>query len=167
MLMIAVAGCLTIGGCSSDDDNNSNTPIPNADLVGTYKMTAWNVPEEVDLDDDGVVNTNLLNETECYDESMMTINSNGTYTMMYSYVNIEGGAMSCQNETTTGTWVRNGNSFTTTHISGGQNMNTPYTFASGNTTTLTRNITDGSYPTVNNGTAEYAQGNISIVMTRQ
>lgn len=165
--MIAVAGCLSMASCSNDDDNNSVNTNPNSDLVGTYRMTAWNSPMSVDFDNDGTSNTNMMNESPCYDDSMMTINANGTYTMTYNYVNINGGTVSCQAETTNGTWTRNGNSFSTSHLLGGQNMNTSYNFASGSSTTLTRNMSNWNYPTMNNGTAEYAQGNVSMVMTRQ
>lgn len=168
MLMLAVVGSLSLGACSSDDDNNANVN-PNADLVGTYKMTAWNAPMSLDFNGDGTSNTNMMNESTCYNNSEMIIENDGSYTMTYNYVNIDGsGNVSCQTETTFGTWTRNGNSFTTTHLSGGQNMDVNYNFAAGNSTTLTRNMTNWNYPMLDiDGNAAWGNGNVNLVMTRQ
>lgn len=166
MLMLAVAG-LSLASCSNDDDNNNiNT---NADLVGTYKMTSWNSPESLDFNGDGTANTNMMNESMCYNDSEMVVENDGTYTMTYNYVNVANdGTVSCQTESTQGTWIRNGNSFTTTNVSGGQNMEANYSFQGGNSTTLTRNMTNWNYPVMgDDGNASWGNGNVNFVMTRQ
>lgn len=168
MLMLAVAGCLTLASCSDDDNNDNVNNNPNADITGTYRMTAWNAPTSIDFDGDGTSNINMMNESPCYNNSIMNVNSDGTYTMTYRYVNIESGAVSCGTETTNGTWVRNGNSFTTTHMSAGQSMSTDYSFSGGNQTTLTRNMNNWNYPSINGtGGQVYSTGNVSMVMTRE
>jgi hypothetical protein len=166
MLMLAVAGCLSLASCSNDDDNNGVNNNTNADLTGTYRVTSWMAPTAVDLDGNGTTSTNMMMESSCYDDSMMTINQNGTYTMTYNSAGINGTSLECDTETTVGTWTRSGNSFTTSHMSGGQNMSTNYSFQGGSNTTLTRNMNNWQYPMMNNGTASWGNGNVSMVMTR-
>ena len=47
--------------CSSDDVQDSN----NNAIIGVWKLTAWNVDEGFDINQDGVVSNNLLNEIDC------------------------------------------------------------------------------------------------------
>jgi hypothetical protein len=165
MLMLAVAGCLSLTACSNDDDNNGVNNNTNADLTGTYRMTSWNAPMAVDLNGDGTTNTNVMTETNCYNNSMMTINQNGTYTMTYNSAGINGTAIECDTETTVGTWTRSGNTFTTTQT-GGASLPINYSFQGGSNTTLTRNMTGWQYPTMNGGVASWSTGNVNMVMTR-
>ena len=77
------------------------------------------------------------------------------------------GEVSCESESTTGTWIRNGNSFSTANMANGQNVNTNYNFASGSQTTLNRNMTNWNYPSIDaSGNQAYATGNVNIIMTR-
>lgn len=171
LLMLAIAGCVTLASCSDDDnDSNNNNDNQNSDLTGTYRMTSWNAPMAVDFDDNGTSSTNMMLESNCYNNSQMTINEDGTYDMTYNYVGIDG-TVSCESETTTGTWTRTGNSFSTTHMNGSQSMNTNYTFAGGSgaqNTTLTRNMSNWDYPSIDtNGNQVYSTGNVNMVMSRQ
>ncbi|MGB5418701.1 hypothetical protein [Algibacter sp.] len=50
--------CFT--SCSSEDMQDESSP-----LVGVWKLTAWNVNGGFDMNNDGMVNTNLLNEIDC------------------------------------------------------------------------------------------------------
>jgi hypothetical protein len=172
LLMIAVAGCLAFTSCSDDDnDTNMNNGNQNADLTGTYRMTSWNAPMGADFNGDGVSGTNMMTESNCYNNSMMTVNNDGTYTMTYNTMNINSGTSSCGTETTAGTWTRNGNAFATSHMSGGQSMNTNYNFASGTGmggTTLSRSMNNVQYPSMDmDGNMMYGTGNVNMVMTRQ
>ncbi|WP_298496693.1 hypothetical protein [uncultured Algibacter sp.] len=47
--------------CSSDDAQDKNSTA----IIGVWKLTAWNVDQGFDINNDGVVNTNLLNEIDC------------------------------------------------------------------------------------------------------
>jgi hypothetical protein len=164
-MMLAVAVCLTFASCSDDEDNNT-VGNSNSDLVGTYRLTSWNAPMAVDFDGDGVSNTNMMNESSCYNNSVMRVNKDNTYTMTYNYVGIDG-EVSCETETTNGTWTRSGNSFTTSNMANGQNMNTNYAFGSTNQTTLTRNMSNWNYPSIDtDGNQAYASGNVTSIMTR-
>lgn len=90
--------------------------------------------------------------------------------MTYNYTKVDG-TVTCESETTAGTWTRDGNSFSTTNMNGTQTMNTNYTFATGpgaQGNTLTRNMANWNYPGVDaNGNRMYATGNVNMVMTRQ
>lgn len=61
--------------CSSDDmQNNSN-------LVGTWELSAWNVEGGFDLNDDGIVSTNLLNEIDCTQNETLLFEANGVVSL--------------------------------------------------------------------------------------
>lgn len=47
--------------CTSDDTPHSG----NASIIGVWKLSAWNVDEGFDINNDGIANTNLLNEIDC------------------------------------------------------------------------------------------------------
>ena len=51
--------------------------VPNADIVGTWLLTAWN-GDAIDLNNDGVESTNFLNEMNCYTNETLVFNSNNT-----------------------------------------------------------------------------------------
>jgi hypothetical protein len=169
--MLAAAGTLALAmgaiSCDNDDDNDNNN---NEDLTGTYRMSSWNSPVAVDFDNNGTSSANLMTESSCFDNSTMTINDDGTYTMTYNDVGITGAVSSCRTETTTGTWARSGNSFTTTSGTGSSAIDTDYSFSSsGASPTMTRFMTGAQYPSINttSGDPEYATGNVNMVFTRQ
>jgi len=176
--MLAAAGCLTLAmgtfiSCNNDDDNDNGNNT-NADLVGTYRMTSWNAPSAVDYDQNGTSSSNMMSESNCFNDSQMTINQDGTYMMTYNDINIANNAATCRTTTTNGTWTRQGNSFTTTSGTGASAVNTNYTFAGANVTsgtsaTMTRYWNNGQYATFNTATGfpEYATGNVNMVYTMQ
>lgn len=167
--MLAAAGWLALAlgtSCNNDDDNENN----NDNMAGTYRLSSWNMPVAVDFDNNGTSSTNMMNESNCYNNSVMTVNNDGTYTMTYNSVGINGNTSSCQSQTTTGTWTRNGNTFTTSSGSGSAMTNTDYSFSSaGNNQTITRYMTGAQYPSINSTTGDpmYSTGNVKMVFTRQ
>ncbi|OAB80508.1 lipocalin family protein [Cochleicola gelatinilyticus] len=70
--LLAIA--LVITSCSSDDDNGGET----ASLVGTWKMTSFGGESTIDIDMDGSASSNLLIETNCYQNETLTFADNGT-----------------------------------------------------------------------------------------
>ncbi|WP_179008349.1 lipocalin family protein [Winogradskyella forsetii] len=109
--------------CSSDDDDNTSSNIE-----GTWKLTAWNVSgTSYDLNNDGTVSTNLLEEMNCYNNETIVFNNNVATIMSTSYADIyaelEVGSTSeymytieCENEVSTdvATYSVNGNTITVT-----------------------------------------------------
>ena len=61
--------------CSSDDmQNNSN-------LVGSWNLSAWNIDGGFDINDDGVVSTNLLSEIDCDQNETLLFEGNGVVSL--------------------------------------------------------------------------------------
>lgn len=164
LLLLAIAGCITAVSCSDDDDGNNGS----ADIAGTYRMTAFNVPTAIDYDEDGDSSVNMMTESNCYNNTVMTINQNGTYTSTYNSVGINAGVSSCAAaQVSSGTWTRNGNTFTTTATNGGTGTNT-WTW-NANANTLTRTQANAQYPSIDPDTGDYVYGtgNVSYVYTLQ
>jgi lipocalin-like protein len=163
--VMAIAGCCALSSCNNDDDNNN----ANADYAGTYNMTAWNAPVAMDFDGNGTTSANFMTESNCYNNSRMTLNSNGTYNMTYNSMGITGTTTNCAaTQTTTGTWTRSGNSIMTT-ATGSASADT-YSFANGsgsNGATLSRSMTNVQYPTLSGSTASWANGNVNMMFTRE
>jgi len=63
--------------CSSDDMDDAN----NAFVVGTWQLTAWNIEGGFDINNDGVINTNLLNEIDCSRNENLLFENNGVVSL--------------------------------------------------------------------------------------
>jgi hypothetical protein len=108
--------------CSSDDDNNDSS----VELEGTWKLTAWEVGETFDLNNDGELSTNILDEMDCYDNETIVFGDGVATYMSRSYADIEvefgeeGSnpvyTVECEDEfeNSPAAYVRNGNSVTIT-----------------------------------------------------
>ncbi|RZJ66306.1 MAG: hypothetical protein EOO50_10260 [Flavobacterium sp.] len=163
--LLALAGCMW-AGCSSDDDGNNNNQ--NADIVGTYRMTAFNSPTAIDYDDDGDSSVNMMTESDCYNNTVMTLNEDGTFTSTYNGVGISSGVSSCASSVnSSGTWTRTGNTIATTTTAGGSGTNSWTWNSSG--TTLSRTQANAQYPSINatTGDFEYGTGNVGYTYTLQ
>lgn len=86
--------------CSDDDDSGTSA---DSQLAGTYNLTAYNIPVAVDFDQDGDVSSNLMNESDCYLDTQIVLNSDNTYTAAYNYLLIAGN-VSCTEEEAVGNW---------------------------------------------------------------
>ena len=75
--LFILSGLLLATACSSDSDDNDN----NAELEGTWRLTAWNVGESYDLNNDGTSSSNLLDEIDCYNNETISF-ANGVATYM-------------------------------------------------------------------------------------
>jgi|GEM_PF-6406185 len=167
ILLFAMAGCMATVSCSSDDDANNNNNS-NADIVGTYRMTAQNSPVAIDYDGNGTSSMNMMTESPCYNNTVMTINADGTYTSTYNGINISNGQSSCAtSQVTSGTWQRTGNTLSATTTSGGSGTNS-WTWNASNGT-MSRMQSNAQYPSINatTGDFEYGTGNVNYVYTRQ
>ena len=59
--------------CSTDDMQDSN----NSSIIGVWKLTAWNIEGGFDINNDGTVSSNLLNEIECSRNETLFFDNNG------------------------------------------------------------------------------------------
>ena len=53
-----ILGLVFFTSCTKDDVDNS--------IVGTWELTAWNIDEAFDINNDGVSSFNLLSEIDCF-----------------------------------------------------------------------------------------------------
>ena len=76
------------------DLTQQNTVTPgistNNSIVGTWKLTAWNTTNALDINNDGTAGINLLTELNCYDNETLVFNTDNTsVSMSRSYADIE------------------------------------------------------------------------------
>ncbi|MEC3908360.1 hypothetical protein VOI54_15120 [Tamlana sp. 2201CG12-4] len=62
-----------VASCSSDDVQNEN----DSNIQGVWKLSAWNIVGGFDMNNDGVVHTNLLNEIDCTKNETLLFEPNG------------------------------------------------------------------------------------------
>ncbi len=125
LLMVA----MLFAACSSDDDNGND----NVALEGTWKMTAFKSENAYDINGNGIISNDIMQQTNCYQNETIVFNANGTgadFSTSYAEINLELVAGStneyqytvdCINESTTTafTWSQSGNTvnFTQSGIS--------------------------------------------------
>lgn len=104
-------------GNGQDDDSNIDA---DANIFSNFGLTAFIVSEAQDLDNDGNSSTNLATETNCYANSTITFNTDGTYERDYSYsvLNLSNLSLECDSMTESGTYTRIGDTIFTRNSSG-------------------------------------------------
>ncbi|NUY80266.1 lipocalin family protein [Flavobacterium sp. MAH-1] len=155
---------LSVGILSCEDcDDSPATVNPNQDIVATFKLTGYIVPEAVDIDQNGQSSSNLIHESDCYHPSFLTFNSDGTYRLRHNQLVVAGSETDCHSRTTTGNWTRNGNVIIATPHSG-QPMQ--FTFSQEDQT-MSRILPQADYPRIDHetGDPETAQGDVTTVFT--
>ncbi|MEL6811266.1 MAG: lipocalin family protein [Bacteroidota bacterium] len=73
---------LLFSSCSNDDDGGSGDggdPNGGVNIVGDWGLTGYVLGFPVDVNLDGIPNTDVLQELPCFD-STLTLNSDGTFT---------------------------------------------------------------------------------------
>lgn len=75
--IISTCALVFFTSCSSDDMQNQN----NSNLQGIWKLAAWNVEDGFDMNNDGVINTNLLNEIDCSQNETLLFEANGVVSL--------------------------------------------------------------------------------------
>ncbi|RZN81023.1 MAG: hypothetical protein EVB11_10700 [Winogradskyella sp.] len=108
------------------------TTSPDADIVGTWLLTAWIGEEPIDLNNDGAENVNFLEEMDCYNNETLVFNNDGTgASVSTSFADIEiflevGSTNSVdfnvecieEDETTDFTWQQSGTMVSITDVFG-------------------------------------------------
>jgi hypothetical protein len=106
--MMAFAA-LAMVSCGDDD---SGAVATDANLTGTWKLTALTTPNAVDGNDDGVASTNLITEGgACFTQSTLVFSANNMLANNLSFPDM---GTNCYSATATGSYVANGNSVVTT-----------------------------------------------------
>ncbi|MBA9074217.1 hypothetical protein GGR22_002384 [Flavobacterium gossypii] len=164
----AALGCLVFFSCEHCDDD-SNTAGISADLVGLYEMSSWNSPSAADLDNDGDSSANMMAESPCYDNSIIVLLQNGTFTQTHNSIHIRDGAISCaDSQNMTGIWKRSGDTVTTAAMVNGTRVERAYSVTEAATgKKLNLSLSDSQYPTMSSGNASWEAGAINIEFTKR
>jgi hypothetical protein len=161
---------ITNGVFTNISFEDTTTPPP-AGIAGTYLLTAFNTSVPTDINNDGTSSTNQLNETTCFDDMLLVLNANNTFTANSKGIEIvfngtveEVGCFSDPN--VTGTWVLNSNTLSLTYTDVGVEYTDDY-IVNGNTISAT--AADGEIVGTETGTGApvYLTSDITIVYTKQ
>jgi Lipocalin-like domain len=144
------------------------TPVPVTSVVGNYRLTAHNTSTPTDLNGNGTASVNQMLETACFNNSSLTINANGTFSVLDNYADINniGGVdtVICATNTDTGTWTFAGNVLTLTTTVGSITQVQTGVFANN---VLTVNVQDTEFINIVNGLPDFVDGNVQLVFTKQ
>lgn len=109
LFIVTVAAFLSVG-CSTEVMNDEMTSlnstaniferqdIRQTDLVGTWKIESMISDVEVDLNEDGVSSTDIMNETTCFDNLFFNFNSEGGILAHQARLKFVNGEMLCDGE---------------------------------------------------------------------
>ena len=125
---------MILGSCSNDepmaDENfkvSNATVIDPAEMVGEWNLVHMEADTQVDLNDDGTFNTNLLVETTCYDNMNIIFADNGTFTSVNAQMTFEssvtGDKFACLGDRSPadqGTWLIEGDQLKLTVLINGE-----------------------------------------------
>lgn len=167
--LFLIAITVLLNSCSNEPIDPAIDISSSSSVAGTYYMTAFNSSIPTDLNGDGSASTNQMNETNCFNGSFITLNSNNTFIANSKGLDINNnGATSiieCFDEGNfTGTWALSGNQLSITYIEGGLEY-TDVATLSGNTIVST--VQNGEVVgTTSGGQPIYLTSNLQIVFTK-
>ena len=166
-LVLSIA--LVTASCDNEPIDPAIDISASSSVTGTYYMTAFNSSIPTDLNEDGSASTNQMNETNCFNGSFITLNSNNTFVANSKGIDINtNGATStieCFDEGNfTGTWALSGNQLSITYLDGGVEY-TDVATLSGNT--IVSNFQNGEVVgTTSGGVPIYLTSNLQIIFTK-
>jgi len=168
MLMLTAAVCLTAAPFfnSCTDMTDDSGPTDNS-VAGTFKMTAFNIPETIDFDGNGSSSNNLVTESDCFNSNILKLNSDHTYRKVDNYIDVSTGVAVCTEFVETGVWSRVDNVITTTSSTSNGYESYQITYTYSDSGTITESEADYAYPTIDSGNPVTAVGDVSFVFTRQ
>jgi Lipocalin-like domain len=143
------------------------TTVPVASVIGNYRLTAYNTSIPTDLNGNGTASVNQMLETTCFSNSSLTVNANGTFSVLDNYVDITTSgvpALTCATNNDSGTWTFAGNILTLTSTVGSVTQVQTGVFSG---TVLTINVQDTEFINIVGGIPDYVDGNIQLVFTKQ
>jgi len=157
---------LGVTSCSNDDDATNEVTI-----AGTYKLKEVNTATDTDFDKNGTAHKNQMEESSCYNDSKIVLNSDNTFTydIKNILVNTVDGTDACSESTVSGTWAATGTGSDAV-------ITATYEDANGDDvalrltkdgTELTNLVTLSRYPNRNtSGGAIYTVGSVELVFRR-
>lgn len=154
----------TNGGNGNNNGGGNTTTV-----VGSYKLTAFNTSVPTDLNNDGTNSTNQMNETSCFNNMFLIINSNNTFNADAKGIDIDftNNITECYTDPDyNGTWVLNSNVLTLTYVDGGVTYNDNFIVA-GAGNSLSLSVPDGDIVGIESGQPVYLTSNIQFIYTKQ
>lgn len=147
------------------DDFNQVTSVS-----GSYLMTAFNTSIPTDLNNDGTASTNQMNETTCFNNSILVLNQDNTFVISSKGIDIVtdgvNQSLSCfMDPNILGTWTLSGNTLTIQYTEGGLQYSEQF-IVSGNTLVYTLNNTE-IVGTTSTNVPVYLTADISIIYTKE
>ncbi|WP_177734680.1 MULTISPECIES: lipocalin family protein [Flavobacterium] len=158
------------GGGNTGGGNTGGGNTGGGNITGTYLMTAFNTSVPTDLNGDGTPSTNQMNETNCFNNSLLVLNANNTFTASSNGIDIVSDGvtetMECFTDPNlTGTWTLTGTTLSLTYTDEGETYTDNYTVSG---STITASVEEGQVVgTANDGSPVYLTATISIVYTKQ
>lgn len=157
-------GVLFLFFSCDNDDSSSNLIEPTPILNGTYILTTLNADVPVDLNNDDITNTNLLEETSCFDIMEVNFNTDGSFSAINSKLDFNGGAsgneVTCTTRTDSGTWSLTENALTLSVIIAGSTI-TETKEISLTDTTFSFNVTESEIDAYVEDTSESSSSSIT------
>ncbi|CAM3484605.1 hypothetical protein FLLO111716_13620 [Flavobacterium longum] len=155
-------------GNGQDDDDNIDMTSMN-EVVGNFGLNSFMVGNAQDLDNDGDSSMNLMTESNCYADSNITFNADGTYEREWSQSILSnlGTSLTCSTTTETGTWTRQGDRIITRHLSGDAMVATELLLDAESNTMQSEG--DQQYPIYNSVTSLFAMvtGNVNMEYSKE
>lgn len=148
--------------------NTVTTTPPTNGIAGSYLLTAFNTSVPTDLNGDGVSSSNQLNETTCFNNSILILNANNTFTSDAKGLDIDitgtTSVLTCfEDPDFTGTWSLAGNQLSLTYMDSGQTQ-TDVFILTGNNLSLT--VQNGEIVGTSSGSPVFLTSNITIIYTK-
>lgn len=160
-LLFATFGIIALHSCT-DDDDAIHTDGEN--IVGTYRMIAWDAPVSQDLDGDGDSSVNLVTEGTCYTDWTITLHNDQTFTRQWKNVTVVDGAVSCAVDSDSGTWSKQGNIVTLLDLEGTE-LNSEFSYLEA-TQSLSQTRQD-EFPTTFEEIYIMEAGTITVIYVRE
>ena len=156
-------------GGTTGTNGNTNNGTGNS-IFGTYIMTAVNTSVPTDLNGDSIESTNQMNETSCFNNNNIILNSNNTFSSTSKGVDIDlttiPGTIECyEDPIVSGTWSISGDRISLSYFLGSELFVDEF-IINGNTLTLT--ALDGQIVgTTSTGEPVELDGDINFIYTKQ
>lgn len=89
-----------VSSCAGEDLDDKDGELLNAkmlvyidsqDLIGTWKLTVMQANSPVDLNDDGVTNANLLQESWCFNDMNIDLRADGSFSSINARMDFQAG----------------------------------------------------------------------------
>ncbi|ESU25338.1 hypothetical protein FLJC2902T_31460 [Flavobacterium limnosediminis JC2902] len=128
---LALMSAFLLASCGDTEpvDPAVVTGNTNDEIIGRYRLTAFNTDVQTDLNNDGNKSTNQMSETACYNNMFLTLNEDNTFTADSKGVGISAtDALQCSTAPIkSGTWVYTGGQLLLTYAEGAGSITDSYT----------------------------------------